>query len=53
MESKEEMKIAITWVETIKCECPFCEEEQETGCEPGETDICLFCGKEFEIGDFC
>lgn len=51
-ENKEEMNIAIAWIAEIKCKCPYCNEEQETISEPGETETCLYCNKEFEIGDF-
>lgn len=51
-EENEEMKIAITWIDSIKCECPYCGKHQDTYFKPGETDTCMYCDKEFELGDF-
>lgn len=49
----EEVKTAITWVSEIKCICPYCNKEQETVYEPGDSDTCIHCEKEFKLGDFC
>jgi len=49
----DEMKIAeVVGVETYQVECPYCDQTQSTYYESGQTDTCLYCNKEFEIGEF-
>ena len=53
MSEENEIKIAeVRGVETYEIECPYCNILQATYYAPGELDTCLYCDREFEIGEF-